>query len=36
VWHLYWVIFDPEVYPMDWTWLTGKPPATREHERQEP
>lgn len=34
VWHFYWVIFDPDVYPMDWTWLTGKPPASREHERQ--
>ena len=20
VWHLYWVIFDPDVYPRDWTW----------------
>ncbi|HVM96893.1 MAG TPA: cytochrome c3 family protein [Candidatus Acidoferrales bacterium] len=35
VWHLYWVIFDPEVYPMDWTWWTGKPPASRVHERRE-
>ncbi len=24
VWHLYWVIFDPEVYPMNWSWLTGR------------
>ena len=24
VWHLYSVIFDPEVYPMDTAWLTGK------------
>jgi cytochrome b subunit of formate dehydrogenase len=24
VWHLYSVIFDPEVYPMDPAWLTGK------------
>jgi cytochrome b subunit of formate dehydrogenase len=23
VWHLYSVIFDPEVYPMDTAWLTG-------------
>jgi cytochrome b subunit of formate dehydrogenase len=23
VWHFYWVIFDPEVYPMSWAWLTG-------------
>jgi cytochrome b subunit of formate dehydrogenase len=36
VWHLYWVIFDPEVYPMDWSWLTGKSPASRVHERETP
>jgi len=24
VWHLYYVIFNPDVYPMNWTWLTGK------------
>jgi cytochrome b subunit of formate dehydrogenase len=24
VWHFYFVIFDPEVYPMDTAWLTGK------------
>jgi cytochrome b subunit of formate dehydrogenase len=24
VWHLYFVIFDPDVYPMDLAWLTGK------------
>lgn len=35
VWHLYWVIFDPEVYPMDWSWWDGKPPASRVLERQE-
>jgi cytochrome b subunit of formate dehydrogenase len=23
VWHLYMVIFDPEVYPMDRSWITG-------------
>ena len=33
VWHLYWVIFDPEVYPMDWSWWHGRSPASREHER---
>jgi len=33
VWHFYWVIFDPVVYPMDLTWLTGKPPAARAAER---
>jgi cytochrome b subunit of formate dehydrogenase len=24
VWHFYVVIFNPDVYPMNWTWLTGK------------
>lgn len=24
VWHGYLVIFDPEVYPMNWAWLTGR------------
>lgn len=24
VWHLFFVIFHPEEYPMSWTWLTGK------------
>lgn len=24
VWHLYWVMFDPDIYPMNWTWITGK------------
>lgn len=33
VWHFYWVIFDPDVYPMDWTWWNGQPPAARQHER---
>ena len=35
VWHLYWVVFDPEVYPMDWSWWDGRPPASRAHERDE-
>ena len=33
VWHFYWVIFDPEVYPMDASWWHGKPPAARAIER---
>jgi cytochrome b subunit of formate dehydrogenase len=33
VWHLYWVVFDPEVYPMDWSWWDGQAPPSREHER---
>jgi len=24
VWHFYWVIYDPDVYPMNTAWLTGK------------
>jgi cytochrome b subunit of formate dehydrogenase len=27
VWHFYLVIFDPEVYPMDYAWLTGRTSA---------
>ncbi len=24
VWHFYWVIYDPDVYPMNTAWITGK------------
>jgi formate dehydrogenase gamma subunit len=24
VWHMYYVIVNPEIYPMNWTWLTGR------------
>jgi cytochrome b subunit of formate dehydrogenase len=34
VWHFYWVIFDPDVYPMDWSWWDGHPPARRTLERE--
>jgi cytochrome b subunit of formate dehydrogenase len=27
VWHLYMVVFDPAVYPMDLSWITGEVPA---------
>ncbi len=27
VWHLYMVMFDPDVYPMETSWLTGRVPA---------
>jgi len=27
IWHFYWVIFDPDVYPLRWTFLTGRGPA---------
>jgi cytochrome b subunit of formate dehydrogenase len=33
IWHLYWVVFDPEVYPMDWSWWNGQAPASRVRER---
>jgi cytochrome b subunit of formate dehydrogenase len=33
VWHLYSVIFDPDVYPMETAWLTGRSVKPR---RQEP
>jgi cytochrome b subunit of formate dehydrogenase len=40
VWHFYSVIFNPDVYPMNWTWLTGRISDNllhhehpREHER---
>ena len=35
VWHFYWVLFDPDVYPMDGSWWDGHAPAAREAERQE-
>jgi cytochrome b subunit of formate dehydrogenase len=35
IWHFYFVMFDPAVYPMDTAWLTGKPPFTRAEERGE-
>jgi len=24
VWHFYHVIFDPDIYPVSWTWYDGK------------
>ena len=24
VWHIYHVVFDPDVYPMNWAWFDGK------------
>lgn len=35
IWHFYSVIFDPEVYPMDPAWLTGRSVRRREGERPE-
>jgi cytochrome b subunit of formate dehydrogenase len=36
VWHFYWTVFDPAVYPMDMSWWSGKAPASREMERRPP
>jgi cytochrome b subunit of formate dehydrogenase len=33
VWHFYQVLFDPDVYPMNWAWWDGK--MTLDHYRQE-
>jgi cytochrome b subunit of formate dehydrogenase len=33
VWHMYWVVFDPDVYPMDMSWWHGRAPAARNAER---
>ena len=33
VWHLYQVILDPDVYPMNWAWWDGK--MSREHYEEE-
>jgi cytochrome b subunit of formate dehydrogenase len=35
VWHFYFVIFDPLVYPMDTAWLTGREVPGRTIERNE-
>jgi cytochrome b subunit of formate dehydrogenase len=35
VWHFYFVIFDPVVYPMDEAWLTGRSHPGRSEERDE-
>lgn len=35
VWHFYWVMFDPAVYPMDTTWWSGRAPLSRALERGE-
>ena len=38
VWHFYSVIFDPDRYPMEWTWITGKTDAEqwRKHRQTSP
>jgi spermidine synthase len=34
IWHFYWVIFDPDVYPLKWTFLTGRSPAHEVREEE--
>ncbi len=36
IWHFYSVILDPEVYPMDTAWLSGKSPRPRTPEMPAP
>lgn len=36
VWHFYWVIFDPHVYPMNWAWVSGKLTKEQMEERKCP
>jgi cytochrome b subunit of formate dehydrogenase len=33
VWHFYFVIFDPDIYPINWAWLDGK--VTPHHYKEE-
>ena len=35
VWHFYHVMFDPDVYPMNWAWLDGKV-SKKWHEEEHP
>jgi cytochrome b subunit of formate dehydrogenase len=35
VWHFYHVIFDPDIYPMNWAWLDGKV-SEKWHEEEHP
>jgi hypothetical protein len=34
VWHFYWTIFDPDVYPMNLSWLTGCLRSGKETEKR--
>lgn len=33
VWHFYFVIFDPDIYPLNWAWFDGR--VNRDHYREE-
>jgi cytochrome b subunit of formate dehydrogenase len=36
VWHFYSVIFDPEIYPMDFAWFTGRSSRKRPEHHHAP
>lgn len=36
LWHFYFVIFNPEVYPMNWGWWDGKVPLEWVQQEREP
>ena len=36
VWHFYSVLFDPDQYPMEWTWITGTTDAEHWSARRKP
>lgn len=35
VWHFYFVIFDPDEYPMKWTWITGRSSEADQKHRED-
>lgn len=35
IWHGYFVMFDPDEYPMKWTWVTGRPSESDERNRKD-
>ncbi len=35
VWHFYWTVFEPDVYPMSWSWITGRLSEKQLEEREE-
>ena len=34
IWHCYFVIFDPEEYPMKWTWISVPPSSADQRHRR--
>jgi hypothetical protein len=35
IWHFYAVIFDPDVYPLKWTFVSGRAPEHEVREEEE-